>query len=90
MSKMQEAFEKWASNENYDTERNPYAPDYYSNGATYNAWLGYQAAIADVKAGGVIASVAAPNEAIQYIHLIRNCDMAGMVGAKLYKLPEDV
>lgn len=51
---------------------------------------GYQAAIADVKAGGVIAKVAYPVDTIPYAHLVRNCDLSALVGTKLYKLPEDV
>lgn len=84
MSKMREAFEKW---EKSQQERLAY------HGGTCNILdfeAGYQAAIADVKAGGVIAKVAYPVDTIPYAHLVRNCDLSALVGTKLYKLPEDV
>lgn len=99
MTKMQEAFEKWF----VDTYK--WEPEFikykdsdefykYATDGIQSLFIGfeagYQAAIADIKARGVIAKVAYPVDTIPYAHLVRNCDLSALVGIKLYKLPEDV
>ena len=69
MSKMREAFERY-----YATKPWPTCFDFFE--------AGYQAAIADVKAGGAVAVISK--------HSVCLCDDCPPDGTKLYKLPEDV
>ena len=87
MSKMQEAFERWATAQGFGIELD--ADGDYAALSTKDSWLGFQAALADVKAGGVQAVI---------IHKSMGDDLDwdrdGWQPANgftdLYKLPEDV
>ena len=75
MSKMREAFEKWKGSKTvWDTSLEQVFES------------GYQAAIADVKAGGAIAWMLHDGE----IWNTPVCPYKDERGAPLYKLPEDV
>jgi len=76
MSKMREAFEKWAEGDSLN-----------ESGVAYDAFeAGYQAAIADVKESGVVAWMLHDGE----IWSTPVCPYKDERGAPLYKLPEDV
>lgn len=69
MNKMREAFELWSTDDN---------PEHWNQRRGFEA--GYQAAIADVKAGGVVG----------FEYPKGRANIAEHPAVPLYKLPEDV